>query len=148
MQNTPYYQDVVIGCELPPLVKYPSNVQLFRYSAVTWNSHRIHYDPKYAVQEGYPDVLVQSHLHGAFLTQLCTDWMGLKGVLVSIVVNAKRFAVPGDTLTCKGKIVEKRIENNKGLVTLELVEVNQRGEICMPGKAVIRLPLRPAVNLT
>jgi len=36
---------------------------LFRYSALTFNSHRIHYDQEYAVQEeGYADLVVQGPL--------------------------------------------------------------------------------------
>jgi itaconyl-CoA hydratase/mesaconyl-C4 CoA hydratase len=36
---------------------------LFRYSAVTFNGHRIHYDYPYATQvEGYPDLVVQGPL--------------------------------------------------------------------------------------
>ena len=33
----------------------PTPILLFRYSALTFNSHRIHYDHKYATEtEGYP----------------------------------------------------------------------------------------------
>ncbi|TPX63715.1 hypothetical protein SpCBS45565_g06380 [Spizellomyces sp. 'palustris'] len=40
----------------------PTMVTLFRYSALTFNSHRIHYDNHYAKdQEGYPDLL-ERHL--------------------------------------------------------------------------------------
>jgi 3-methylfumaryl-CoA hydratase len=42
-------------------------VLLFRFSAVTWNSHRIHYDRPYAMlEEGYGGLLV----HGPLLTML------------------------------------------------------------------------------
>lgn len=46
----------------------PSTIALFRYSALTFNSHRIHYDRDYAQQqEGYPGLVV----HGPLLaTQL------------------------------------------------------------------------------
>jgi len=41
----------------------PDAIELFRYSAATWNSHRIHYDQRYAREaEGYPDLVV----HGPF----------------------------------------------------------------------------------
>lgn len=41
----------------------PDTVRLFRFSAVTFNSHRIHYDQPYARgEEGYPDLVV----HGPF----------------------------------------------------------------------------------
>ena len=42
-------------------------VLLFRFSAATWNSHRIHYDRGYATdEEGYPGLVV----HGPLLTML------------------------------------------------------------------------------
>lgn len=41
----------------------PSTVDLFRFSAVTFNSHRIHYDLPYAcTEEGYPGLVI----HGPF----------------------------------------------------------------------------------
>jgi 3-methylfumaryl-CoA hydratase len=45
-------------------------VSLFRFSALTWNSHRIHYDLNYTTQmEGYPDLVV----HGPILSMLMLD---------------------------------------------------------------------------
>lgn len=45
----------------------PSAVLLFRYSALTFNGHRIHYDHPYATQEeGYPGLVV----HGPLLATL------------------------------------------------------------------------------
>jgi 3-methylfumaryl-CoA hydratase len=46
----------------------PSSVDLFRFSASTFNAHRIHYDLRYARdQEGYPDLVVQGPLTAAKL---------------------------------------------------------------------------------
>jgi 3-methylfumaryl-CoA hydratase len=45
-------------------------VLLFRYSALTFNAHRIHYDYPYTTQvEGYPDLIV----HGPLLFTLLVD---------------------------------------------------------------------------
>jgi len=45
-------------------------VQLFRFSALTYNGHRIHYDRPYATKaEGYPDLVV----HGPLLALLALD---------------------------------------------------------------------------
>jgi hydroxyacyl-ACP dehydratase HTD2-like protein with hotdog domain len=41
-------------------------VTLFRFSAATWNAHRIHYDREYALREGYSGLVV----HGPLLTML------------------------------------------------------------------------------
>jgi 3-methylfumaryl-CoA hydratase len=41
----------------------PSTVELFRFSAVTFNAHRIHYDLPYATgEEGYPGLVVHGPL--------------------------------------------------------------------------------------
>ena len=46
----------------------PSSIELFRFSAATFNSHRIHYDLDYAINaEGYPGLVVQGPLTAARL---------------------------------------------------------------------------------
>jgi 3-methylfumaryl-CoA hydratase len=48
----------------------PSDVLLFRYSALTFNGHRIHYDRKYVTEvEGYPGLVV----HGPLIATLLMD---------------------------------------------------------------------------
>ncbi len=48
----------------------PDDVLLFRYSALTFNSHRIHYDRRYVTEvEGYPGLVV----HGPLLATLLVD---------------------------------------------------------------------------
>jgi 3-methylfumaryl-CoA hydratase len=48
----------------------PDPVLLFRYSALTFNSHRIHYDRSYVTQvEGYPGLVV----HGPLIATLLVD---------------------------------------------------------------------------
>jgi 3-methylfumaryl-CoA hydratase len=48
----------------------PDDVLLFRYSALTFNGHRIHYDRRYATGvEGYPGLIV----HGPLIATLLID---------------------------------------------------------------------------
>ncbi len=48
----------------------PNEVLLFRYSALTFNGHRIHYDRRYATTvEGYPGMVV----HGPLIATLLVD---------------------------------------------------------------------------
>jgi 3-methylfumaryl-CoA hydratase len=66
--------------EPPPLVAptgaawqrtvVPDDVLLFRYSALTFNGHRIHYDRQYVTEvEGYPGLIV----HGPLIATLLLD---------------------------------------------------------------------------
>ncbi len=49
---------------------HPDDVLLFRYSALTFNGHRIHYDRRYVTQvEGYPGLIV----HGPLIATLLLD---------------------------------------------------------------------------
>ncbi|AXC48807.1 protein dehydratase [Paracoccus suum] len=49
----------------------PSAALLFRYSALTFNSHRIHYDAPYVRdEEGYPGLIVHGPLQATQLVQL------------------------------------------------------------------------------
>lgn len=50
---------------------------LFRYSALTFNGHRIHYDQAYARdEEGYPDLVVHGPLTATLLQQLAQENAG------------------------------------------------------------------------
>jgi acyl dehydratase len=145
-QMNPDPSTLSVGQALPPAVRETSIQQVFRYSAATWNTHRIHYDKDYATQEGYPQVLVQSHLHGAFLTQYCTDWMGQHGRLVSLSLSVRKFAVAGEKLTCSAEVVAVNHDADGGTtVELSLTEARgSDGEVCVPATAVVYFPAGPA----
>jgi 3-methylfumaryl-CoA hydratase len=55
----------------------PDPVLLFRYSALTLNSHRIHYDRPYAIEEeGYDGLVVHGPLQATLLMELASRTVG------------------------------------------------------------------------
>jgi 3-methylfumaryl-CoA hydratase len=59
----------------------PDPVMLFRYSALTFNGHRIHYDRDYVTGvEGYPGLLVHGPLIGTLMMKLVIEKMGGKSL--------------------------------------------------------------------
>ncbi|MGD9767168.1 MAG: MaoC family dehydratase N-terminal domain-containing protein [Pseudolabrys sp.] len=55
----------------------PSPPFLFRYSALTFNAHRIHYDRRYATGvEGYPGLVVHGPVQATLLMNFATDVHG------------------------------------------------------------------------
>ncbi len=49
----------------------PDPVLLFRYSALTFNGHRIHFDLKFATEdEGYPGLVVHGPPHATLMAEL------------------------------------------------------------------------------
>jgi len=55
----------------------PDDVLLFRYSALTFNGHRIHYDRRYVTEiEGYPGLIVHGPLIAMLQVDLARDNLG------------------------------------------------------------------------
>jgi 3-methylfumaryl-CoA hydratase len=52
----------------------PDSILLFRFSALTFNSHRIHYDRSWATEaEGYPGLVVHGPLTSTLLMDFARD---------------------------------------------------------------------------
>ncbi|VWX61673.1 MaoC like domain-containing protein [Burkholderiales bacterium 8X] len=132
--------EVHAGMALPELRKNPTPTMLFRFSAVTWNAHRIHYDQSYARLEGHPDVLVQATMHGAFLLQMLRAFVGAEGQVLRFTYSNRARAVPGEVLVCGGRVLEVHAT---GEVDCEVWERKEDGTVCAPGTARLRLPRRP-----
>lgn len=57
----------------------PSAALLFRYSALTFNGHRIHYDAPYVRdQEGYPGLIVHGPMQATMLVQFAEKLRGVR----------------------------------------------------------------------
>ena len=66
---SPYEQQGQWGCDV-----VPDSTLLFRYSALTFNGHRIHYDQAYTQhEEGYPDLVVHGPMVATLLQQLAVQ---------------------------------------------------------------------------
>lgn len=129
--------DLSVGDELPTLEKTPTRAQLFRYSAITWNPHRIHYDPEYAVEvEGHPNILVQAHFHGAVIQELVMDWLGTDGELTAIAWQNVGRATPNNSLYVGGTVTE--ISEGEGTVELETWTRTESGPAA-EGSATVQL---------
>ena len=75
-------------------------VQLFRYSALTFNGHRIHYDRTYATEvEGYPGLVVHGPLMATMLSLFAERQSGRKLRKFSFRVKRPIFDLDGFTLT-------------------------------------------------
>ena len=70
---------------------HPDPVLLFRYSALTFNGHRIHYDRRYVMEtEGYPGLVV----HGPLIATLLTDLLRRERPQAAVAAFSFRAASP------------------------------------------------------
>ncbi|MEE8518254.1 MAG: MaoC/PaaZ C-terminal domain-containing protein [Dehalococcoidia bacterium] len=134
-----HIRDVEVDQELPPLVKRPTTRQLAMYAGASGDFYEIHYDKEFAQSEGLPGVILHGALKNAFLAQLMTDWIGPAGELRSLSVRYRDMDVPGDTLTCKGRVLEK--DDAAGTARCEIWLENGDGTKTTTGEALVSLPV-------
>jgi hydroxyacyl-ACP dehydratase HTD2-like protein with hotdog domain len=136
-ETTVLWDAIKAGDEIPAITKQPSYMQLFMFSAITWNRHMIHYNTDYAHHDGLQNVAVHRALLGNYLAQLLTDWVGEAGRLSHIEWNVRASAQPGDILTCRGKVLEKNLMVDRKVVECDIRIENSEGRLIAPGKGVV-----------
>jgi 3-methylfumaryl-CoA hydratase len=78
----------------------PDPTMVFRYSAITFNAHRIHYDAAYTREkEGYPDLVVNGGLTTSLLWEFATSQTGM-AIRSSASQNVKALFVNRPVTLC------------------------------------------------
>jgi 3-methylfumaryl-CoA hydratase len=109
----------------------PDPVQLFRYSALTFNGYRIHYDRTYATEvEGYPGLIV----HGPLIASLLTDLVSRE--LPDRTISEFSFRAIAPLFDTEPFSVHGRLEPDGRNVVLWAA--NSRGELAMQAEAQLR----------
>ena len=103
----------------------PDDVLLFRYSALTFNGHRIHYDRKYVTEvEGYPGLIVHGPLIATLLMDLLrrempdADVATFRFKAVRPTFDLHPFRVNG-ILQDDGKMVRLWAQDHAGWLTMD-----------------------------
>ncbi len=115
----------------PPVAKHREShmadpVLLFRYSALTFNGHRIHYDRDYVTKvEGYPGLIFHGPLQAAFIVELAAKLHG--------GMPPKKFSYRGLQPLFEGsEFSVNASDTDKGM---ELWTANSAGQPTMKGTA-------------
>ncbi len=106
----------------------PDPVWLFRYSALTFNGHRIHYDRSYATNvEGYPGLIVHGPLIATLLMQL------LRTHCAGRAVKTFSFRALRPIFDIEPFSVHGRLDGDSK--TVHTWAANARGELAMQAQA-------------
>lgn len=105
----------------------PTSTTLFRYSALTFNGHRIHYDADYCREvERYPNLVIHGPLNATMMAGYAEKVSGKQ--LCSFSYRGLSPALLGDTITLHADVSEKSVS---------LYAVLGSGRKCMQANAVI-----------
>jgi acyl dehydratase len=135
-----YFEAVKVGDELPPLVKPPvDRLQIARYVGAAGDFNPLYVDEPHAKNSGFPSVLGPGMIAMGFLAELAVDWV--RGArLRKFSARFVKIVWPGDVLTARGKVVDRRFEDGgRYAVDIEVWAENQRGELVVRGLTTFQL---------
>jgi 3-methylfumaryl-CoA hydratase len=120
-----------VGDQLPPLKHTATALQLFRYSAVTWNPHRIHFDEAYAREEGHSGIALHSHLRAALALRCVTEGLDDEWRVAKVTYRLRKPVYAPADLAYTARVTA----TDSDTMTLELTEQNPSGEVGFEGTA-------------
>jgi acyl dehydratase len=139
-----YFEDAVVGTQLPSLVKGPvSLTTVVKFAGPSGDFAPIHHDIEVAKSRGLPGPIIMGPLKWAYLFQMITDWAGPQGVLQQIEFRLTQMDLVGDTLIAKGRMSRKYTDKGKNCVECDVwLENTKMDKPSIIGKALVCLPSR------
>ena len=130
-----------VGDVLPRLRHTATPLQLFRYSAVTWNPHRIHFDERYA--RGGPRRCRAALPPAAALALRCvTEGLGPEWQVANVAYRLRKPVYAPVELAYTARVTA--VEDDG--MTLELIEEQPSGEIGFEGTVRVSRTQRRAAR--
>jgi acyl dehydratase len=131
-------QSVKVGDEITPLSRTVTQAQIDAYAEASGDVNPIHVNEEFARMVGLPGTIAHGMLNMAILTEAVSRWAGGSDRVASLRVRFSKPLLPGDTITCTGKVVE--VDEAAGMATLEVGATSDRGEnVLTNGRATVRL---------
>jgi acyl dehydratase len=137
-----YFEDVKEGDELPSFtVENLTRTDFVKYAGSSGDFNPIHHDQTFAEISGNPTVFAMGMMNAGILSRLVADYAGVENLRKYRVRFATRVW-PGDSVTCKGRVTKKAVENGEKIIEGEIAALNQKGEVAIQGSFRAALPSR------
>ena len=138
----PRYESLAVGDELPSQSFPVNRTDLVRYAGAAGDFNPIHWNERFAVQVGLPNVIAHGMFTMAQAVRVVTDWVGDPGAVVEYGVRfIKPVVVPDDevgaSIEVSGKIAAL-LDDNKVRVDLTALSAGQK--VLGRAIAVVRVP--------
>ncbi|WP_392964036.1 MaoC family dehydratase [Streptomyces sp. LN245] len=135
------YADVEVGTELPTRTFSVTRATLVQYAGASGDFNPIHWNEKFAVEVGLPDVIAHGMFTMAEAIRVVTDWVGDPGSVLEYGVRfTKPVVVPNDekgaTIEVSGKVAAKLDDNT---VRVDLTATSGGQKVLGMSRAVVRL---------
>ncbi|MFJ9946974.1 MaoC family dehydratase [Kitasatospora sp. NPDC091207] len=135
------YDEVEVGTELPARSFPVTRAALVQYAGASGDFNPIHWNEKFALEVGLPDVIAHGMFTMAEAIRVVTDWVGDPGAVVEYGVRFTRpVTVPNDGV---GSVIEvtakvaKLLDDRKAQIDLLATFGGQK--VLGMSRAVVRL---------
>ncbi|MFF5633827.1 MaoC family dehydratase [Streptomyces sp. NPDC012825] len=135
------YDEVEVGTELPAQSFPVTRATLVRYAGASGDFNPIHWNERFAVGVGLPDVIAHGMFTMAEAIRVVTDWAGDPAAVVEYGVRfTKPVVVPdndtGALIEVAAKVAAKL---DDGLVRVDLTATSAGQKVLGMSRAVVRL---------
>ncbi|MFC8585552.1 MaoC family dehydratase [Streptomyces sp. NPDC057217] len=135
------YDEVEVGTELPAQSFPVTRATLVRYAGASGDFNPIHWNEKFAVGVGLPDVIAHGMFTMAEAVRVVTDWAGDPAAVVEYGVRfTKPVVVPDDDTGALIEVAAKvAAKLDDGLVRVDLTATSAGQKVLGMSRAVVRL---------
>src|ERR1700730_13499805 len=96
---------VAVGDEMTSLARTVTQDQINAYAEASGDHNPIHVDADFARMVGLPGTIAHGLLDMGILTEAIARWAGGYDRVASIACRFSKPLLPGDTITCTGRVV-------------------------------------------
>ncbi|MFF4340716.1 MaoC family dehydratase [Kitasatospora sp. NPDC001540] len=135
------FDEVQVGTELPARSFPVTRATLVQYAGASGDFNPIHWNEKFALEVGLPDVIAHGMFTMAEAARVVTDWVGDPAAVVEYGVRfTKPVVVPNDGVGATIEVTAKvaaLLEDNR--VRVDLVATSEGQKVLGMARAVVRL---------
>ncbi|MEZ4493148.1 MAG: MaoC family dehydratase [Dehalococcoidia bacterium] len=136
---TIYYEDIAVDDELPTIERTPTEDAAIDFFGRDNPTNPAFRDAEVGRKQGFGGALVPGNLKIAWLTQFVSSWAGPEASVRNLRVAFRRPDIAGRPLTLAGRVVDKRQEDGRNVIELEVVTLAE-GEPSVRANVQVDVP--------
>ena len=128
------FDKIEVGTESTPIIKKVTQDTINRYGKAAGDYNPIHVDVEYAKTGPFKGTIAHGLMSLAYISELMARDFSRGWFFGGKLEMRFRAPIrPGDTITIKGKVIEKKSEGEKNLIVCEVACENQDGTAVIIG---------------
>ncbi len=131
------HENWVVGSELSFSVQV-TDQKVRQFAEMSGDHNPIHLDDEYAATTRFKKRIAHGMICGALISRVLAEKLGRGGIYLGQTLKFIHPVYIDDTVTVAIKIL--KIRESKGIATIETNCLNQNGEVCVKGEAMIMMP--------